>query len=62
VGITGLQLEGAESWITPVFNGSVLLFAVAVSNLAATQRVLVRARSAVPRRRRAAPVTAPPAD
>jgi ribose transport system permease protein len=62
VGITGLQLQGAESWITPVFNGSVLLFAVVVSNLAATQGVLVRARSAVPRRRRAAPATAPPAE
>ncbi len=62
VGITGLQLEGAETWITPVFNGSVLLFAVAVSNFAATQRVLVRARSAVPRRRRAtaAPAPSPP--
>ena len=55
VGITGLQLEGAESWVTPVFNGSVLLLAVAVSNVAATQRLLVRARSAVPRRRRASP-------
>jgi ribose transport system permease protein len=61
VGITGLQLEGAETWITPVFNGSVLLFAVAVSNFAATQRVLARARSAVPiRRRPAAPAASPP--
>jgi ribose transport system permease protein len=62
VGITGLQLEGAETWITPVFNGSVLLFAVAVSNFAATQRVLVRARSAVPRRRRPAAPATPPAE
>jgi len=61
VGITGLQLEGADTWVTPVFNGSVLLFAVAVSNFAAAQRVLVRARSAVPLlRRRAAPSSPPP--
>jgi ribose transport system permease protein len=59
IGITGLQLAGADSWITPVFNGSVLLLAVALSNFAATQRVLVRARSVVPRRRRA-PAPAPP--
>jgi ribose transport system permease protein len=58
IGITGLQLKGAESWVTPVFNGGVLLLAVAVSNFAATQRVLVRARSAVPRR--AAPTPTPP--
>ena len=51
VGITGLQLKGVESWVTPVFNGSVLLLAVAVSNVAATQRVLARARSAVGWRR-----------
>lgn len=58
IGITGLQLKGAESWVTPVFNGGVLLLAVAVSNVAATQRVLVRARSAVPRRR--TPALPPP--
>lgn len=34
VGITGLQLEGASSWVTPVFNGVVLIIAVAVSMLA----------------------------
>jgi ribose transport system permease protein len=62
VGITGLQLWGADSWVTPVFNGSVLLFAVAVSNFAATRRVLVRARSAVPFRRRAAGPAAPPSE
>lgn len=61
IGITGLQLKGAESWVTPVFNGGVLLLAVAVSNVAATQRVLVRARGAVPRRRTApAPNPSPP--
>jgi ribose transport system permease protein len=64
VGITGLQLQGAESWVTPVFNGSVLLLAVTVSNYAATQRILVRARSAVPRRRpppaKSAPAQSPP--
>jgi ribose transport system permease protein len=38
VGITGLQLEGAESWVTPVFNGVVLLIAVTVSMLAARRR------------------------
>jgi ribose transport system permease protein len=51
VGITGLQLKGVESWVTPVFNGSVLLLAVAVSRVAATQQVMARARSAVARRR-----------
>jgi ribose transport system permease protein len=55
VGITGLQLKGVETWVTPVFNGSVLLLAVTVSNVAAAQRVLVRARSAVPWRGRAQP-------
>jgi ribose transport system permease protein len=60
VGITGLQLWGADAWVTPVFNGSVLLFAVAVSNFAATQRVLVRARRAVPFRRRASAPAPPP--
>lgn len=34
VGITGLQLEGASAWVTPVFNGLVLLVAVTVSMLA----------------------------
>jgi len=51
VGITGLQLKGVESWVTPVFNGSVLLLAVAVSNVAGTQRLLGRARSAIGQRR-----------
>ena len=51
IGITGLQLKGVESWVTPVFNGSVLLFAVAVSNAAATQRAFSRARGALSRRR-----------
>jgi len=62
IGITGLQLKGAEPWVTPVFNGGVLLLAVAVSNFAATQRVLVRARSAVPRRRRTPSPAPPPAE
>jgi len=51
IGITGLQLKGVETWVTPVFNGSVLLLAVAVSNFAATQRVVARARSAIGGRR-----------
>jgi ribose transport system permease protein len=38
VSITGLQLQGAAPWVTPVFNGVVLLVAVAVSNLAARRR------------------------
>jgi ribose transport system permease protein len=59
IGITGLQLQGAQPWITPVFNGTVLLLAVAVSNFAATQRVLVRARGVVPRRRTPAAVQPP---
>jgi ribose transport system permease protein len=58
VGITGLQLKGVESWVTPVFNGTVLLLAVAVANAAGTQRVLGRARSAIGRRR---PTPPPPA-
>jgi ribose transport system permease protein len=62
IGITGLQLKGAESWVTPVFNGGVLLLAVAVSNFAATQRVLVRARSAVPRRRGTTAPAPPPTE
>lgn len=62
VGITGLQLKGAESWVTPVFNGSVLLFAVTVSNLAATQRLVGRARGALPRRRRETAAVAPPSE
>jgi ribose transport system permease protein len=60
VGITGLQLKGVESWVTPVFNGSVLLLAVAVANVAGTQRVLGRARSAIGGRR-ARPPSVPPA-
>jgi ribose transport system permease protein len=60
IGITGLQLKGAQPWVTPVFNGGVLLLAVAVSKFAATQGVLVRARSAVPRRRRTPGAAAPP--
>lgn len=48
VGITGLQLKGLDSWVTPVFNGTVLLLAVAVSNVAARERLLLAAR----RRRR----------
>ncbi|HEV7134297.1 MAG TPA: ABC transporter permease [Gaiellaceae bacterium] len=59
VGITGLQLKGVESWVTPVFNGSVLLLAVAVSNFDATQQVLARARGAFGIRR--APPAPPPA-
>ena len=62
IGITGLQLKGAQTWVTPVFNGGVLLLAVAVSNFAATQGVLVRARSAVPRRRRTPSAAAPPTE
>lgn len=38
VGITGLQLNGAESWVTPTFNGVILLVAVTVSVLAARRR------------------------
>jgi ribose transport system permease protein len=62
VGITGLQLKGAESWVTPVFNGSVLLFAVAVSNVAGTQRFFERARGAIGRRRGREPAPASPAN
>lgn len=38
VGITGLQLSGAKSWVTPTFNGMVLLVAVAASTLAVRRR------------------------
>ena len=50
VGITGLQLKGVETWVTPVFNGGVLLLAVSVANAAGTQRVIARARGVVRRR------------
>jgi ribose transport system permease protein len=60
VGITGLQLKGVESWVTPVFNGSVLLLAVTLSRVTATQRVLARARAVVAQRGRArSPHSAP---
>jgi ribose transport system permease protein len=59
VGITGLQLKGVETWVTPVFNGGVLLLAVSVANVAMTQRVLARARSAIGRR---GPAPPPPAE
>jgi len=52
VGITGLQLKGVESWVTPVFNGSVLLLAVAVSNFAVMQTVIGRVRDVLGVRRR----------
>jgi ribose transport system permease protein len=52
VGITGLQLKGAEAWVTPVFNGSVLLAAVAVFNVERTQRILTRVRTPFGRVRR----------
>jgi ribose transport system permease protein len=38
VGITGLQLAGAQSWVTPTFNGAVLLIAVTASTLAVRRR------------------------
>ena len=46
VGITGLQLKGAESWVTPVFNSGILLLAVAVANVSGTRRLLWRGRNA----------------
>ena len=52
VGITGLQLKGAEAWVTPVFNGSVLLAAVALFNVERTQRILTRVRTPLGRMRR----------
>jgi ribose transport system permease protein len=54
VGITGLQLKGAEAWVTPVFNGSVLLAAVALFNVERTQRLLTRVRRPLGRVRRLA--------
>ena len=54
VGITGLQLKGVESWVTPVFNGSVLLAAVALFNVERTQRLLTRVRTPFGRVRRLA--------
>lgn len=38
VGITGLQLNGADSWVTPTFNGLILLVAVTVAAVAARRR------------------------
>ncbi|MCU1359263.1 MAG: hypothetical protein JWN99_552, partial [Ilumatobacteraceae bacterium] len=35
VGITGLQLMGAQPWISSIFNGSVLVAAVVFAHLAA---------------------------
>jgi ribose transport system permease protein len=58
VGITGLQLKGVESWVTPVFNGSVLLLAVAVSNFTLMQGLLERGRDVLGIRR----VRIPPTD
>jgi ribose transport system permease protein len=46
VGITGLQLKGVASWVTPVFNGVVLLIAVVVSNLAARRQASGRRQAA----------------
>lgn len=51
VGITGLQLKGVQTWVTPVFNGSVLLLAVAVSNVETARQIVSRARSLAPGRR-----------
>jgi len=59
VGITGLQLKGVESWVTPVFNGSVLLLAVAVSNFTVMQGLLERGRDVLGMRR---VVRTPPTD
>lgn len=59
VGITGLQLKGVESWVTPVFNGSVLLLAVAVSNFTVMQGLLERGRDVFGMRRA---VRTPPTD
>jgi ribose transport system permease protein len=59
VGITGLQLKGVESWVTPVFNGSVLLLAVAVSNFTVMQGLLERGRDVLGIRRT---VRTPPTD
>lgn len=59
VGITGLQLKGVETWVTPVFNGSVLLFAVAVSDVERTREIAARARALLPGRRPTA-TPAPP--
>lgn len=38
VGVTGLQLKGVAPWVTPVFNGVVLVIAVGVSNVAARRQ------------------------
>ncbi len=43
---TVVQLKGAESWVTPVFNGGILLLAVAVANVSGTRRLLWRGRNA----------------
>jgi ribose transport system permease protein len=45
VGITGLQLKGVESWVTPVFNGVVLLIALTVANLASRRQLRDGVRS-----------------
>ena len=45
VGITGIQLHGADAWVTPVFNGGVLLIAVSVSTVAARRQMAAGGRA-----------------
>lgn len=46
VAINGLTLSGADTWITPVFNGLALVLAVAVSTLLGRRQKRVERRSA----------------
>ncbi|MEV4422041.1 ABC transporter permease [Patulibacter sp. NPDC049589] len=46
IAISGLSLLGADTWITPTFNGAALVVAVAISTVAARRRE-VRAESAL---------------
>jgi ribose transport system permease protein len=47
-GVTGLQLAGAQFWVTDLFNGVVLILALALARL---EGKLTRRRGAKPRRR-----------
>jgi ribose transport system permease protein len=46
IAINGFSLLGAETWITPVFNGAALVFAVAASTLIRRSRRRSTASSA----------------
>jgi ribose transport system permease protein len=64
VGVSGLQLLGVEAWVSDVFNGAVLVVAVALATVMRRESLLKDARDAVRRlrARRSASVTPDPGD